>query len=42
MIRVERNDAKMFQLVCNVSPEDSVSAEEVRARLKVNSMKDDD
>ena len=35
VIRLERNDARMVTWMCNVSPGDRISAEEIRDRLKL-------
>lgn len=40
VIRSDRNDAKVIRWICNFRPEDSISAEELRATLKLNSMKE--
>ena len=39
VIRVERNDARMVRFMCNVRPDDRISAEEHRTRLKLSSMR---
>ena len=38
-IRYERNDARVAEWICNVGPEDKISAEECRSRLKLQSMR---
>ena len=40
MIRVERNDARMVRCMCNITPEDKTSAEELRAKLKLKSTRE--
>ena len=35
VIRLERNDARMVTWMCNFSPGDMISAEEIRDRLKL-------
>ena len=40
MIRVEKNDARMVRLMCNIRPEDRTLEEELRSRLKFKSMKE--
>ena len=40
MIRLERNDARTVRWLCNVLSEDRISAEELRARLKLKSMRE--
>ena len=37
MIRLQRNNV-MVRWICNVKPEDSISAEELRTVLKLKSM----
>ena len=39
MIRLERNDARMVLRICNVRPEERVSAE-LRISMKLNSMRE--
>ena len=39
VIRLERNDARIVRWMCNVRPEDSISAEEPRTRLKLKSVR---
>ena len=38
MIRLDRNDARMVRWMCKVRPENRISAEELRTRLKLKSM----
>ena len=38
--RLKRNDARMVRLMGNARPQDMISAEKVRARLKLNSMRE--
>ena len=40
MIRLERNDARTVRWLCNVLSEDRISAEELRTRLKLKSMRE--
>ena len=40
MIRLERNDARMVLRICNVRPEERISAEELRISMKLNSMRE--
>ena len=40
VIKLERNDAKMFRWTYNVRPGDRIPAEEFRSRLKLNSMRE--
>ena len=40
VIRLERNDAWMVRWMCNIRPEDSISAEEFKTRLKMNSIRE--
>ena len=40
MVSVERNDARMITWMCNVRPEDKISVEERRTRLKLKSIKE--
>ena len=40
MIRVERNDARMVRLMCNIRPEDRTPEEELRISLKFKSMRE--
>ena len=39
-IRLEKNDAMMVRGIYNISPEDKISAEELRASLKLFSMRE--
>ena len=39
MIRLERDDARIFRWICSVRPEYRISAEEVRIMLKLNNMR---
>ena len=39
-IRLEKNDAMMVRWIYNISPEDKISAEELRASLKLLSMRE--
>ena len=39
MIKRERNDVRMVGWICNVRPEDVISAKELRTTLKMNSMR---
>ena len=39
VIRLERNDARIVRLTCNVRPEDSISAGELKTRLKSKSVR---
>ena len=38
LIRHEKKDVRMVRQICNVRPEDRISAEEFSTRLKLNSM----
>ena len=38
VIRLERNGERMLRLICNVRPEDRLTANELRFRLKLNSL----
>ena len=40
MIRLEKHDARMVKWMCNVRPENSFSAEELRSKLKLKTMKE--
>ena len=40
VISLLRKDASLVRWRCHVRPEDKISAEELRARLKLNSMKE--
>ena len=40
MIKRERNDVRMVGWLCNVRPEDVISAKELRTTLKMNSMRE--
>ena len=40
MIRLEKNHAKMIRWMCNFRPEDKISAEELRTKLKWNSLRE--
>lgn len=40
MIRLELSDARMVRRMCNVRPEDRTLAEELKIRLKLNSMRE--
>ena len=40
LIRLEKNDARIVRWVCNVRSEDSISAEELRTRLKLKSTRE--
>ena len=37
---IDRNDARMVRWMCNVRPEDRISAEELRTRLKLMGTKE--
>ena len=39
-IRLERNDAKVVRWMSNIKPEDTISAEEFRTRLRLTSMRE--
>ena len=38
VIRLEKSDTRMVRWVCNVRPEDWISTEELKTRLKLKSM----
>ena len=40
VIRLDRNNSKMVRWMCNVRPDDRISAEELRTRLKSKSMRE--
>ena len=40
VIRIDRNGAGMVRWTCNVKSEDEISAEELRTRMKLKSMKE--
>ena len=40
VIRIDRNGARMVRWMCNVKSEDKISAEELRTRMKLKSMKE--
>ena len=40
VIRVQRTDTRKVRWMCNVRPDDKISAEELRTRLKLNSMRE--
>ena len=40
MIGLERNDSRVVRWMCSVGPVDRISAEELRTRLKLNSMRE--
>ena len=40
VVNIERNGARMIRWMCNVRPEDNISTEELKTRLKLNSMKE--
>ena len=39
-VRLERNDARMVKWICNIRPEDKISAEELKTRIKLKSMRE--
>ena len=39
VIRLEKSDTRMVRWVCNVRPEDWISTEELKTRLKLKSMR---
>ena len=40
VIRLERNDSRMARWICTVRPQQRISTEELRARLKLNSLRE--
>ena len=40
MIRLEKNGARMVRWMCNIRPEEKLSAEELKTEFKLNSMRD--
>lgn len=41
VIKLKRNDIRMVRWMCNVSPKNGISVEELRTGLKFNSMMED-
>ena len=39
MVKLERSIARMIRWICNVRPDDRISAEKIRTRLKFKSVR---